>query len=204
MLLLVEDDAMTARTLVRLIGDGSEVVATESATTALELVRSRTDLAGALVDAGLPEGPLAGLEVARAIRETHPECPTAIVTGGLVVDLVNRAYLLDVPVIAKPPGRAEIDRFLGRVRTAQPPSERAHAESAAERLVENGAREYQLTERELDIVRWVAGGHEVTAYAANRGIRRSTLRTHVKRILDKTNAPNLSVLAIRLLRGDST
>jgi DNA-binding CsgD family transcriptional regulator len=59
---------------------------------------------------------------------------------------------------------------------------------------------FGLTRAEAEVARGLAGGNTKKAVAAGRGSRESTVRTHVRAVLEKTGAANLRELE-RLLAG---
>lgn len=84
-LLLIEDDARLARTLVRLLADDRHVVeVAPDAATALEIVGSGVELDGLILDVGLPDR--SGLEVARAIRAAGDPVPILMLTARDAID----------------------------------------------------------------------------------------------------------------------
>ena len=79
--LLIEDDACTARLLAGALSGASEAFTVREAGTlaeGLDLLE-REPIACALVDYRLPDGD--GLTALRTIRRAHPEVPVIIVTG---------------------------------------------------------------------------------------------------------------------------
>ena len=59
---------------------------------------------------------------------------------------------------------------------------------------------FGLTRSEAEVARALAGGATKARVAAERGLRETTIRTHVRALLDKTGAANLRELE-RLLAG---
>lgn len=91
-ILVVEDDPILRRVVVKILQSwGHTIVEAVDGVAALEEVeRAGGDLAAVLLDLMLPR--LHGLEVARRLRDGHPELPivacSAALTDQLIVDLV--------------------------------------------------------------------------------------------------------------------
>jgi two-component system response regulator PhoP len=117
-LLVVEDDPLALRAILRLVGDRAAQVATSAAEARAAVPTSRA-WSGLLVDAGLPEGPMAGIDIVREIRGTGPLIPSAIVTGRLERAVVQAGADLNAMVILKPDVHAGVAHFLARVDAAQ-------------------------------------------------------------------------------------
>ncbi|WP_376089695.1 helix-turn-helix transcriptional regulator [Roseomonas sp. CCTCC AB2023176] len=107
--------------------------------------------------------------------------------AGLVTPLPRRIAAADGGGIARVEGRALLLlREIGR--------------SAAAPNADVLRGLFGLTRAEADIVRSLAGGATKAAVATARGLRETTVRTHVRSVLDKTGAANLRDLE-RMLAG---
>jgi len=77
--LIVEDEALIRWSLrERLLAEGIEVIEAGDAATALDQI-SDNGISGALLDLRLPD--MSGLEVLKAFRVRHPDCPVWIMTA---------------------------------------------------------------------------------------------------------------------------
>ena len=193
MLLVVEDDPAALRALERLLGDRPRVYATSGAEARTALT-TLTGLTGCLLDVGLPEGPRAGLELLEWIRNTALDLPCALVTGTCEADVVNAGERLRATVIIKP-ATAELLAWVleqgDRPTTAELPT--AIARQAKVR--------YELTKKETEVVAWFVAGRDLAAFLAHAKVSRSTFKSHRTRILLKTGASSLEMLASRLLHA---
>ena len=59
---------------------------------------------------------------------------------------------------------------------------------------------FRLTQREADVALLLAAGHDLIGVAAQLGLSHSTVRSHLKRVFDKTDVHSQAAL-LALLRG---
>jgi signal transduction histidine kinase len=116
--LVLEDDAIVRRLLVGLLEQlGYRALEAGTGRQALDLLEADPEIDVLLADLTLPEG-LAGDEVVRRAHQRRPELPVLLVSGREDELTSNRTLDLDVEVLAKPFGLAEladkIARILGR------------------------------------------------------------------------------------------
>jgi len=154
-------------------GDGVETV---------ELAKKhRPDIV--LLDLRMPR--LDGLEVIAQIQSLQGPSRVIVLTTfeseqdvHLAVKAGARSYLLkDTPR----PMLVETIRQVHRGKTCLPPS-------IGQKLVENMSRPV-LTAREMDILKLIAEGKSNKVIADNLGITEGTVKTHVKSLLGKLQAP---------------
>ncbi|MFI6393638.1 DNA-binding response regulator [Nonomuraea sp. NPDC050547] len=184
--LLAEDQHVIRGALVALLGleaDLEIVEAVESgdAAVAAALVH-RPDVA--VLDIDMP-GTIDGLDAAATIRGKLPACRTLMLTGYGKPGHLRRALA------------SQVDGFL--LKTA-PPEEL----TAAIRTVAGGGRvldpslavtawdlaDNPLTQREVDVLRLVAGGAEATEVAERLHLTAGTVRNYLTAIVAKLNARN--------------
>ena len=117
-ILLIEDDALLARSLVRLIkAEGYDVVHVESAAAAVDLVKGRSfDVV--LSDLNLPGA--SGVDVLNLVRAYDPDVPLVLMTGAPTVDTAIEACNLGVlEYLVKPTPRDQLARVLCRATKAR-------------------------------------------------------------------------------------
>jgi len=166
------------------------VHAAGSAAEAIAAVASRSDWTGLIVDIGLPEGRLAGLDLLRTLRETLPDIPAVILTGQMKEDIVDALPLLRADFLRKPAGSEKLAWFLGKVD--------AHARRL-DAILERAVKHYELSARQAEIVRWFLERKSVEAYLAHANISRGTFNKHSEAIRAKTGDRTLQDLVARLL-----
>ncbi|HEV7855746.1 MAG TPA: response regulator transcription factor [Herminiimonas sp.] len=200
-ILLVEDDALTRRSLCLAIEKEPSLQLLD----ALDSVQSATDwLKGRtadilLVDLGLPDG--SGIDVIRFCALTHSSCNIMVITTSSdedsVLDSIEAGAsgyvlkdaprldiaraLLDLHAGGSPISPAIARKVLARMRVAKPDAGVKPAELA------NGTSEVPvfLTKREASILDLIARGDSYGDVARQLTLSVGTVQTHIKNIYDK-------------------
>lgn len=183
--LIVEDDRLLARTLVRYVSLFAPTRVVRTVEAAREVLQQEPGkIAGAILDVGLPDGN--GLDLLAEIRKTLPLLPAIVLTGQLRPDYVNRATELGAPFVSKSDDPARIANLvLHFASAALPLGERATL------LVEEFCRAHHLTEQESEIVRRYVSGTPRELLAEALGLNENTLKTRVRSVLKKCSARSL-------------
>lgn len=92
MILLVEDDPLTARSVARALSIGGRVVTVGSGGAALEALKSRGAFAAVWSDLDLG-GPTSGMDVLQMAAQTQPSAHLLLVTGSDIEVDVDRGRL---------------------------------------------------------------------------------------------------------------
>lgn len=98
--LLVEDEPLVARGLVRGLRDRCDVHVAATAAAGIEAITMDRRWDAIVADIGLPDG--SGLEVLAAAKRWRPGVPLLAVTGDITNSRVNEAFELGARVVAKP------------------------------------------------------------------------------------------------------
>lgn len=178
--LLVEDDALLARTIASAIeraGDRALVCGTAGA--AFGTYEQHRRSIGALVlDIALADGSTAfDILEDRRVRAQAP--PALVMTGAAQRDVANRAQLLGAEFVYKPFTTDHLHSFLSRARARGPTL--ASLSDAQQAIVEHARR--GLTRREI---------------ALRLGVTENTVKTHTKRLLAETGDASLAALVARI------
>jgi ActR/RegA family two-component response regulator len=116
--LIVDDDQRLARTLGRVLARyGAEPILASGFDEAVALLANMeaNALMAAIIDFRLRQFPdKNGLDLAAVVRSSFPASYITVLTGYLEEDAVNRAWTLDVPLIAKPLEPRQIRHLLER------------------------------------------------------------------------------------------
>ena len=116
--LLIEDDAPLARSLIRMMNaEGYQVVHANSGSAAVDKVMSRS-FDAVISDLNLPGA--SGVDVLNVVRAYDPDVPLVLMTGCPTVDTAIEACSLGVlEYLVKPTPREQLVRVLGRATEAR-------------------------------------------------------------------------------------
>lgn len=145
---------------------------------------------GFIFDVQLEDG--SGIDVLATARRTWADTPAIILTGTMDRDTINRAASLNARFVCKPCGSAELAPFVSDVLT-RTTGDRFYA------ATELARHRYQLSPREAEILDATLRGKPRDEYIEASGISVNTYKSHVRKILDKSDYENLASLAIDLL-----
>ena len=117
-ILLIEDDALLARSLVRVMKcEGYEVIHVATASAAVELVKN-TSFDAVISDLNLPGA--SGVDVLNLVRAYDPDVPLVLMTGSPTVATAIEACNLGVlEYLVKPTPRDQLARVLDRATRAR-------------------------------------------------------------------------------------
>lgn len=190
--LLVEDDRHVARAIDRFLSKFGSVSHAVSVESALEVVARATGFCGLVLDVRLPDG--SGLDVLRELRARGCEAPALVMTAHNDRENISEAQLLGAQFLWKPWSNENLRAFVNRALDW-----RASNGDLSQCLAKLTA-EYQLSTRESDVVRLVTVGWPVEEIPRVMDLSANTVKTTVRRLLQKTNAKSVADLARSLHR----
>jgi len=178
--LVVDDDPVVLRTLARTLGRFRAPCVTASSSAEARALASAPDFRprAFLVDAGLPEGALAGVDLLAWLRSAWPRVPAAVLTGTVDAALRERARALDAFYLVKPADSLEVSAFVERFA----PGPRR----LDDRIIEEACSKYGLTPGEVAVVLSVARGQFVEEFCEERRITPRAYRHHAGNVAKKT------------------
>jgi two-component system, NarL family, response regulator len=205
-LLLVEDDELFRLGLATCLQRESAIeLVTEASDgeTALKLVQQQAfDVV--ILDLGLPG--LGGIETCRQLQQAHPALPVLILTSHpdkkLVLKLIEagaKGYCLK-GIDAENLVLAIRSIAMGATWWDHNASNQIQAAIHQNEEPPASANEYQLTNRELEVLRLIATGHTNQQIAENLYITAGTVRVHVHAVLHKLNVGDRTQAAIVALQ----
>jgi two-component system nitrate/nitrite response regulator NarL len=210
-ILIVDDHALVRRGLNYVVKEGfpdAEVTEAESAAAALEHLRNGVAIDLALVDVRMPD--LDGLELLRAIKTDKPDLPVIMLSTYDNAPYVKRAladgasgYLLKdatpedlsqaINVALSGSGNVLSPRVIQNLFEEHEASGRDHT---------NGRRgEYNLTQREHDILALLSEGRANREIAQHLYLSEKTVKAHLAAIFRKlgvTNRTQAAMMAVQM------
>ncbi|HSH56611.1 MAG TPA: response regulator transcription factor [Halomonas sp.] len=197
--LMVADDHPLFREAIAAVIEagmpGSRLMEAESLEEALRRAEACEELDLVLLDLGLPDSE--GLEGLRALRETHPWLPVAILSADqerrTILDAIN---LGAVGYIPKSTPRRDLLAALSQLLEGQlylPPDimRRPPAPHSPPVAVESSthSRLSELTDKQLEVLIHLRRGASNKVIARELEIAETTVKTHVSAILHKLGVP---------------
>ena len=195
---LVADDhpAVLEAVAEFLAAGGIEVVGrAHDGAEALEKIEQRKPLV-ALVDIRMPK--LGGIEVARRAQRSTPETGIVLYTG--YGDRAQLTEALDAGVRGFVLKEAPMDDLLRALRTVAGGSTYVDPVLAGTLAASIGSKVPQLTQRERDVLRLLADGLANDEIGKRLFISAETVRTHVRKAMDKLDADTRTQAVARALR----
>jgi DNA-binding NarL/FixJ family response regulator len=211
-ILIVDDHALVRRGLHYVVKEGfpdADVTEAESAAAALEHLQLGTEIDLALVDVRMPD--LDGLELLRAMKADRPDMPVIMLSTYDNAPYVKRAladgasgYLLKdatpedlsqaINVALSGSGNVLSPRVIQNLFEEHEASGREHGT--------NGRRgEYNLTQREHDILELLAEGRANREIAGRLYLSEKTVKAHLAAIFRKlgvTNRTQAAMMAVQM------
>lgn len=189
-ILLLEDDPFMRGALERALA-AHDVDVVERAAASKEHI-AQNEYAAWLLDIAVPDG--SGLDVLEWARAEGHRTPALVMTGHADHHEINRAQQLGAEFLYKPYSRANLQAFLDRVADERAPS-RVVVQAAIA-----FARQHALTPRETDVLTAVARGVARADLPAALGVTENTLKTIVRRLLERCQRESLDAVLRDLLK----
>ena len=211
-ILIVDDHALVRRGLSYVVKEGfpdAEVTEAESAAAALEFLQGGTAIDLALVDVRMPD--LDGLELLRAMKADRPELPVIMLStydnapymkraladgasGYLLKDATPEDLSQAINVAMSGSGNVLSPRVIQNLFEEHEAAGREHGT--------NGRRgEYNLTQREHDILELLAEGRANREIAGRLYLSEKTVKAHLAAIFRKlgvTNRTQAAMMAVQM------
>lgn len=190
-LLIVDDHAVVRKGLAMVLRlePGLEVVGeAENGRVGLEAAKSlEPDIV--LVDLVMPE--MDGQEMALALRKSNPRVKIMMLTGTEVDDRVYDLLAAGIEGYAlKNIEPGELIRGIHSVIHGDTYLHPDVMKKVLERMKPQPAPAVSLTQRELEVLEWMATPNTYKQIASHLGVGEETIRTHAKSILEKLHQPN--------------
>jgi DNA-binding NarL/FixJ family response regulator len=185
--LIVEDDPAQRRGFIRsLAGYNAQGVGT--AEEAMERLLGDESIAVAVIDVGLPG--MSGLELLEQLRPIRPALPVVLLSGLLDRECINRACRLGAWYLCKPVTASELAHVVGQVHHFEVHPPRAELTAL---IVKHG-----LSRRESQVLSLAIEGLRRDVIRSRLGIRETTVKKTVARLLRKCGASSLREIELNL------
>ena len=194
----VDDHPLLREGIAAIINSHSDMVLVAEASSGAEAIRLFRELEPdvTLMDLRLPD--MSGIDAMNAIRADFPEARIVVLTtfeGDVEMQRALQAGARGYLLKNMPP------RDLADAIRAVHAGKKRIPEQVAAKLAEHLGEE-QLTAREIDVLRHVAGGSRNRDIARELFISEETVKVHVKHIMEKLGATDRTqAVAIALRRG---
>jgi DNA-binding NarL/FixJ family response regulator len=179
-ILVVEDDAAQRRAFARCLAE-YDVHGVATAEEALERLLGDEPIAAAVIDVSLPG--MSGLELLERVRPARPTLPALLLSGLADRDCINRACRLGAWYMCKPVTASELSQVVGQIRRFELHVPRADLSAL---IVKHG-----LSRRESQVLSLALEGLRRDVIRSRLGIRETTVKKTVARLLRKCGAASL-------------
>lgn len=190
--LVVEDEASVRRLLSRWLSSHGQVESVGTVAAGRLSLRARTYDA-LVVDVSLPDG--SGLELIELAHERSPGIPALVLTGSTDHDVIARTLEIGARYMLKPcdpKHLALIAEEAGTRRTAR--------ERRTNVTLGRWAKDYGLSETEVELLSLGAQGVAREKFSSRRGVRPDTIRKQIQTLLQKTGDDTFEGAVNSLLR----
>ena len=190
-ILIIEDDDRLAQAISKIFsGHFALRIAgsIEEARTKLSLIQ---ELDAIIADVMLPDGN--GLDLIEEIRESCPALPIVVITGYSSNDISLRVLRLRAELLLKPFEKYHLEMirdFLKGISRSDVSSNPAELDDPYK----------NLTERQREVIGLALADYDRHGMCEQLDISRTTLKTHVRHILDKCEAKSLKEVVRRARR----
>ena len=190
-ILIVDDHAVVRKGLamvLRLESDLEVISEAENGRVGLEAAKKlQPDIV--LVDLVMPE--MDGQEMALALRKSNPRIKIMMLTGTEVDDRVFDLVAAGIEgYVLKNIEPAELVRAIHAVVQGEAYLHPDVMKKVLERMKPQQPPSISLTQRELEVLEWMASSNTYKQIAARLGVGEETIRSHAKNILEKLHQPN--------------
>jgi two-component system response regulator DevR len=185
---VIEDDPYVQRALMGVFRGKAEVAVYGSLATASAHDREPRD--AMIVDHRLPDGD--GLAYARTIAPRFPQIPIILFTGSDYGEVGRETNELGIIFASKPDGIAHVHRLAARMEALG--SGRASTAVRRRGRLDDHAKHWRLSARELDAARFALDDPTREAMARRLGIEEGSVKNLVTRLLKKCGLTSLDEL----------
>lgn len=190
--LIIEDNELLVRSISRVFSDNFDLRIAGSVTEARRKLLSLHELDAMIVDVKLPDGN--GLDVIEEVRKSCHALPIVVITGYYSPEISLRVLTLSAGLLLKPFEKRHLEMirdYLARL----PKSELFHGDTVGHaELYRN------LSEKQREVIELALEDNDRESMCKQLEVSRNTLKTYIRRILDKSGAKSLREVTRRVRR----
>jgi DNA-binding NarL/FixJ family response regulator len=190
--LVVEDEEMVRRALVRALTAHGSVEGVESMTAARAALRRRK-FDSLIVDVHLPDG--CGLDLITPARQRWPAIWVLVLTGSYDHEVISRAHELGVRYLLKPFSAEQL-----KIHADETRARRNAGDRRVSLALDRWTRGHGLSDAEAELLALGARGVPREEFAVIRGVRPDTIRKQIQSLLRKTGEHTFEGAVNSLLR----
>ena len=190
--LVVEDEESVRRLLTRGLRAHGEVESVGTCAAARLALRGRK-YDGLVVDVLLPDGD--GLDLIEVAQRRCPGISVLVVTGSTEHRVISRTLAAGARYLLKPCDPKHLAIIAEDVK-----SRRNARERRTKLTLDRWAKDYGLSETEVELLSLGAQGVAREKFAKRRGVRPDTIRTQIKTLVQKTGEDTFEGAVNSLLR----
>jgi DNA-binding NarL/FixJ family response regulator len=189
--LVVADDPQTAQALARVCQRYGTCTIRDSPADALYVLAETQPFAGVIVESELRAG--SGMPVATYARQ-RLNLPTLLLSAHNTHRTVHEAYQIGARYLCKPVEAPELEMFVSAAA-----AQARNVDDTQRHAIAALASRAALTPRETQVVELALNDVPRSSMAQTMGITESTLKFHIRSLLDKCEAKNISELVRSIL-----
>jgi DNA-binding NarL/FixJ family response regulator len=190
-ILVAAGDQTIGARLHALCAERTRSTLTTTVSEALTMLERMPDLGGLVVSTCLSDAP--ALDIADQARRRF-DAPALVISSKNSHAVIHRAFELGAAYLCTPIGNREVTLFAERA------AERGRERQAAHlRAAQSLALKTALTPRERQIVTLAVAGVRRREIATALGVAESTLKWHIRSLLNKCDASNLTEVVRRAM-----
>jgi DNA-binding NarL/FixJ family response regulator len=190
--LVLEDDEIVRRALVRALGRFGKVDAVGTCAAARMAIRAR-NFDAAVLDVRLPDG--TGLDLVEPVRARNPAVCVLVLTGSTEHDVIAKVHARKASYLLKP-----FDPKQLAILAQEAEDRRDARDRRTSLIVQRWTQDSDLSSAEAELLALGAEGVAREEFARIRGVKPDTIRKQIQSLLRKTGHDTFEAAVNGLLR----
>ena len=190
--LVVEDEESVRRLVGRSLGLHGQVETVGTCAAARMALRARR-YDGVVVDVRMPDG--SGLDLIELARKRNPGVSVLVLTGSTEHQVISKTLESGARYLLKPCDPSHL-----AILAEEATSRRSARERRTTITLDRWAKDYDLSETEVELLTLGAQGVAREKFSSRRGVRPDTIRKQIQTLLQKTGDDTFEGAVNSLLR----